>query len=407
MVRRHFILLAVFTVLTVIMALPGIASVVMIFTFGLAQSLLVVLPMATILLWAFLPAVLARRSRLRWPALVLGSALPASLLLLPGKADRAAQAMIGAKSPVVAQAVASERASGVEIIRNVKHDPLIYSLDAVQSGLYGDAPCFDICEQLLTGGVVAWVRIVRRDDAFVSDKVETGACCSVLARDADCHAFSADFPVWGSTRIRFVPDDGQPAAQVLDLQDDRVRKDRASAAWPLEEIGYRTATVQVGNSIDGPVVFRGVQLFYTRPNGLLVLDLGDFGGEVGGGFALWRTRAVTPPIDLAAAISRLGHALGPQRSIPPKTPGNRLWVGPPPDAQVAACVASLPAIDPLPDLGRRSNAFAQVAIRWQGQLQWKTPMTEADREILCASLQDTFIPASFWAVRLRDKNLRR
>lgn len=407
MVRAYFILLAVASVLTLVFAIPGITLIVLIFTFGFTYPLLFVLPMATLLLWALLPVVLARNSWLRWPALALGLALPSSLLLLPGTADRKARGLIEAKNPVAAQSVSFTRPSGIEIIRKVSHNPDFYSFDGVRSSLYGEAPCFDICERLLTGGNVTWVRIVLRDDAFANDKAETSARF-VLARDADCHALSADFPAEGSTCIRFARDEGQQAALVLDLQDDRVRKDRATAAWPLDEIGYRTATAHAGDSTDGPILFRGVQLFYERPNGLVVLDPGDLNGDVGGGFALWRTRSVTPPIDLAAAISGLGLALGPTRPIPPKTPGTETKnsIGPPPDAQDAVYVASLLALGPSPYPGSRSNAFAQVVIGWQDKLRRKKPITEADRVILCASLEETFIPTSFWAVQLRNKNLR-
>ncbi|MES2551570.1 MAG: hypothetical protein V4630_18055 [Pseudomonadota bacterium] len=99
---------------------------------------------------------------------------------------------------------------GVEITCKVTHNPDFYSFDSVQSGVYGEAPFFDICERLLTGGDDAWVRIVLRDDAFANDKAETCAGF-VLVRAADCHAFSIDFPAKGSTCIRFAPDDGQPA----------------------------------------------------------------------------------------------------------------------------------------------------------------------------------------------------
>ncbi|MES2541022.1 MAG: hypothetical protein V4583_10635 [Pseudomonadota bacterium] len=150
-----------------------------------------------------------------------------------------------------------------------------------------------------------------------------------------------------------------------------MRKDRATHAWPLEEIGYRTATANAGASIDAMVLFRGVQLFYKRPNGLVVLDPGDLNGDAGGGFALWRKRAVTPPIDLATAITGLGLALGPPRPIPPKKPGTetRDWIAPPPDAQDAAYVASLLALGPSPNPRIRSNAVAQIVKGWQGKLQ--------------------------------------
>ena len=215
-------------------------------------------------------------------------------------------------------------------------------------------------------------------------------------------------PRKASSCILFAPEDDQQAAVVLDLQDEGVQKDRATGAWPLKEISYRTATAHAGDSTDGPILFRGVQLVYERPNGLIVLATGDFDRDFGGGFALWRKLEVTPPIDLAAAITGLGLSLGPPRPIPPKTPGTetRDWIAPPPDAQDAAYVASLLALGSSPALHSRSNAFAQVVTVWQRKLQWKKPITEADRVILCASLQDTFDPGSFWVVQLENKALR-
>ena len=408
MVRLYFILLVVCTGLTLIFAIPGIAILVLIFTFGLTFPLLFILPMATILLWALFPAVLARNSWLRWPALALGLALPTSLLLLPGMADREAAALVAAKSPVAPQPMALAGPVGVEIIRDASHHPDLWNTKDVRSDFYGDAPCFDLCERLLTGGKVAWVRITLRGDAVVNDKAETSAMF-VKASDAACHAASADFPETGATCILFAPDDDQPAALVLDLADDRIWRDRATAAWPLEEIGTRTATAHAGASVEAPVVFRAVQLFYSRPNGLVGFDGGGLGnGNAGGGFLFARTRAITPPIDLAAAVTALGLPLGPPRPLLPKTPGteHNIFIPPPPDAQDAAYVASLLSLGPSPDPRGRSNAFAQVVNGWHERLRWKDPITAADRDIFCASLLDPSIRLFFWADQLRNKGLR-
>jgi hypothetical protein len=91
------------------------------------------------------------------------------------------------------------------------------------------------------------------------------------------------------------------------------------------------------------------------------------------GFLFARTRAITPPIDLAVAVAALGLPLGPQRKLPPKTPGTEqnIFFAPPPDAQDAAYVASLLALGPSPDPRDRSNAFAQEVNGWHGRLRWK------------------------------------
>lgn len=409
MVRAYFILLAVCSALTLVLAIPGIALVVLLFTFGLTYPLLFVLPMATILLWALFPAVLARNSWLCWPALALGFALPASLLLLPGMADREAEALVAAKSPIAPHPIALSTEIGVEIIRDASHAPDLWNVDNVRSDFYDQAPCFDLCERLLTGGKVAWVRIVLRDDAFGNERAVTSARF-VKATDAACHAASADFQETGATCILFAPDDGQAADLVLDLNDDRIWRDRATAAWPLEEIGYRTATAHAGNTVDAPVVYRAAQLFYSRPNGLLAFDPGGLGnGDAGGGFLFARNRAVTPPIDLSADIAALGLPLGPLRLPQPKTPGteHNIFIAPPPDAQDAAYVTSLLALGPSPDPRGRSNAFAQVVNGWHERLRWKDPITAADQAIFCASLLDTSIPLFFWADQLRNKGMVR
>jgi hypothetical protein len=407
MVRLYFILLAVCTAVTLLLAIPGFALMALIFTFGFGYPLLFILPMATILLWALLPAVLARNSWIRWPALALGLALPVSLLLLPGMADREAEALIAARSPTAPQPIALNTEVGVEIIRNASHAPDLWNVDGVRSDFYGQAPCFELCERLLTGGKVAWVRIVLRDFEFANAKTVTSARF-VKATDAACRAASADFPETGATCILFSPDDGQAADLVLDLEDDRVWRDRATAAWPLEEIGYRTATAHAGSTVDAPVVFRATQLFYTRPNGLVAFDAGGLGnGDAGGGFAFGRNRAITAPIDLGGAVTALGFTLGPPRTPLPKTPGTEknVFIAPPPDAQDAAYVASLLALGPAPGPRGRFIGTAQVVNDWHERLRWKEPITAADRAIFCKSLRDSSIRLFFWADQLRNKGL--
>ncbi len=139
MVRVYFILLAVCSVFTLLLAIPGIALMAMIFTVGLGVPLFFILPMATLLLWALLPAVLAHGSWLRWPVLALGPALPASLLFLPGMADREAEALVAARTPIAPQPIALDTDVGVEIIRNASHASDLWNVDGVRSDFYGAA----------------------------------------------------------------------------------------------------------------------------------------------------------------------------------------------------------------------------------------------------------------------------
>lgn len=278
----------------------------------------------------------------------------------------------------------------------------------MRSDFYGQAPCFDLCVRLLIGGDVAWVRIIQRGDAFANDKAGTSSRL-VGAADAACHAAGADFPETGATCVLFSPDDGQAAALVLDLTEDRILRDRASAAQPPEEIGYRTATARAGHTVDAPVVFRATQLFYPRPIGLVAVDAGGLGyGDASGGFAFGRDRALTAPIDLGSAVTALGLTLGLPRAPLPKTPGKKhnIFIAPPPGAQDAAHAASLLALGPSPDPRGCSNAFAQVVNGWRDRLRWKEPITAADRAIFCTTQQDSSIRLFFWADQLRNKGLR-
>ncbi len=205
-----------------------------------------------------------------------------------------------------------------------------------------------------------------------------------------------------------MPDDGQGADLLLDLEDDRVRGDRATAAWPLEEIGYRTATAHAGSTVDAPVVYRAARLFYSRPNGLLVLDRSYSGnGDASGGLAFFRSRAVTQPIDLAKALADLGFALGPPRLPQPKTPGTEknVFIAPPPHAQDAAYVASLLALGSAPGPRGRFIGSAQVVNDWHQRLLWKEPITTADRTIFCASFRESSIQLFFWVNQLRNKGV--
>ena len=300
--------------------IPGIALMMLVSTFGIAFPLLF-LPIATLALWSLFPAVLAWNSWRRWPLLALGLLLPAYVILgIPVTADQVADRVVAEKGAVLPTVLAFNGQIGVEIIRGARHNADLYEFDNLGSALYDQAPYFDLCERLLTGGTVAWVRIVLRDDAFVNDGARTHALFRA-APGPQCRAVNSDLSPTAPC-ILFARDHGQPADLVLDQQDDRVRADSQSADWSVKEVGYRTATAYAGSDRNAPIVFRANQLFFKRPTGLLVIDPGALGSAgKGQGIVLASRRSATGPIDLAAAFTALGFRLGPQRLPLPKSSG--------------------------------------------------------------------------------------
>lgn len=399
----YLLFLATCSALSVILMVPGIAMMAAIFTLGLAIPLLFLILMATILLWTLLPAALYWRTRARWPLVGLGLAVPLLLLSLPPMlADRAALRQAAEVGIIQPTALLLTSPIGVEIIRDVQHNDDLYVRSIAQSALYDDALCFDLCERLLTGGEVAWVRIVLRNDAFVNTSTQTHALF-VAASGAACTAANPDLSATGSC-VLFAPDHRKPAGLTLDLADHRTWAKDQTGSWPFLEVGTRSATAYVGTD-PSAVIFRARQVFHDRPTGLIGFALGGFGnGDSGGGLAMLRQRSATAPIDLATALSAMGFPLGPERMPLPEAPGteNNFSNRNPPDAQDAAYVASMLATGPE-RATTFSNAFAQVVNGWHDRLRWKPTLTTADRLIFCASLNDPRIATYFWS----DQVIRR
>lgn len=384
----YLIVLTTCSALCLILMVPGNAMLATIFTLGLAVPLLFLLPMMTILLWTLLPAVLSWRSPARWPLVGLGLVVPMLVLsLLPVLADRAAARHVAGVGRMQPARLAVTDAIGVTIIRDVQES---------------DAPCFDLCEQLLTGGKVAWVRIVLRDDSFVNTPTQTQALF-VAATGAACSDANPDLSA-NQPCVLFAPDHGKPADLTLELSNQLTLPKDQREGWPFFELRTRTAVAYRGKD-PSDVIFVARQVVHDRPTVWIGIDPGSLAnGDAGGGLVLLRQRSATAPIDLAAAFSAMDFPHGSVRtplSKAAETEGN-IFIAPPPGAQDAAFVSSMLAVGPE-GAATFSNAFGQVVTRWHYQLRHRSELSAAEQTIFCRSLADTRVGQTPWS----DKVIRK
>lgn len=398
--RAYLILLAVATALTLLFSLPSAAMLATLLTLGIAGLVLGPLPMVCICLWALLPAIIVRGVPLRLLSLALGvGALAAIVLVPPWQADQAIARDLASRDDIAATATALPARPGVEIRRQTRPDPDLRVRGQGRAGaLFGTAPCDDLCQRLIAGGQVGWVRIIIVDDPVPAPDGDGGGTAAshalVVQGDAEaCHAANPDLS--GKPCALYAHDPGAPADLVITLEADRT--DWHTAAFvPYQPMGYRRARIQTGPS--APDIFQATQLFHERPNGWVLYDAGSLGnGDGGGGFMLGRNRRASSPIELAGALQTIGIRLGAHRPTPPKAPGteDNRFVQPPPDAYDAALVASL--IETGPSEGDvLTPPFANVVNDWHQRLRWKPELTVGDRQIFCATLRDTSVPRLSW-----------
>jgi hypothetical protein len=397
--KAYFGILIAITMIALVLAIPGVALLAALFTFGLAAVFLIPLPFILVALWSILPAVLFWRIPIvRWPLLIAGIIGTASLYLLPPHlAELELSADLAVQNNFLPNSLGSNGLVGVEIRRSVSANANFRAAGKASSAFYSAKPCFELCERLLTGGDVAWVRIVLTNDAYANDRARTHA---ILApgNPMQCASINADFPP-GESCALYAPDHGELADLTITLEDRQI-------SWggdnftPYQPIGYRVATGHNGSDDKSPILFHQTQIFYERPTGMVSYDFGSLGrGDSGeGGFEFVRSRQASKPVDLISIANLMGLALGPTIELQPKTPGteDNRFIAPPPDAQDAAYVASLINAGPSHNPTQFSNAFAQVINDWHRRLRWKSSLSEADRTIFCRTLFDRRIANLFW-----------
>jgi hypothetical protein len=403
--RNYLIALVIVSVLSAVFMIPNAAMLALIFTFGLAAPILIVLPNLLIILWAVFPALLFWKIQpTRVPLLCIGAVIVASAAFIPRYlAERDLQRDLQTRRAVAATPIRIPKGIGIEIQRPASHDPDLYVAEGNSGAQFGAQPCFDLCERLLTGGDVAWVRVVLINDAIGNNRQTTRALL-VPGETAACRWVNPDIPE-GRRCALFAKDHGQRAALTIKLDEDFTRS-KTMPFTPYQPVGFRNASINSAVTGDARTLFSATQIFYDRPVGGISLDAGSLSNGIpGGGFQLTRARSASASIQLADAVEKLGISLGVERVLLPKSPGteNNIFIQPPPDAQDAIYAASLVATA-TPFNNAFSNAFSQVVNDWHERLRWKTSLSKADRAIFCRTRSESRIPVQFWKDQVIKKH---
>lgn len=350
------------------------------FLFPLLVLVPLVLPV-TILMWSVVPAYLARRTRAGLPLLALGLGLPLGLALwIPRHVDALAGQDLAALGNITPQRLTHPGPLGVELRRPLNPGGAFVTLTDRQP--IDAALCPELCERLLLGGDVLWVRVVIPDDRMDFQTVETRVLFD-RGTGAECLALTGRSDPGACILPR--RDHGQPADLTLSV----------TTLSPKAEAGLyqpKGVTLVEGFTADGTAVLRLAQITHDRPTGIPV-------PSNGGGLALLRTRTTSPLIDLDRVIS----ALGPRLAAPlPRAQRPPVWVRGgfhplPPDPQDTAYVAALLALGPQQGRADFSVAFYQTIDTWLRRLEEAGPLTDIEARTVCAALPDTRFHAALRA----------
>lgn len=398
MQKAYFTLLVIIPLLVATLAIPEVGIFTLIFTLGLAPALIVPLLYLFIGLLIMLPAVWYWNT-LKYRVIFLRLGLIVCLVLwglvtyVPQLiADTSFEQDLAARDDITASKFNFVKPIGIEIHRRANRNSNLYMKRGKADAFYGSHPCFEICERLLTGGNVAWIRVVLIDDAYGNSRQQTHAMLKP-GNSKVCREVNSDFKINERCAL-FAPDHGLSADLIIIL-DEKITNNHIKHLVAYQPIGYRTANAYIKYKQSRQILFRYSQLFYERPTGRISYEFGFSGSTKG--LAFMRERRASKPIDLADAMEKIGLALGPIRLPLPKSPGTERnhFVQAPPDAQDAAYAASLIATGPE-IASTYSNSFANVVNHWHSRLRWKAKLSSAERAIFCTTLADTRIQRLFW-----------
>lgn len=406
MKKNYLALLISILLLASILATPEIGIPAAILTLGLSIVLIVPLLYIFVGLLAMLPAVWfwdksSYRRLLLFTGIIVSLVLWSLVTEVPKLiADTSFKQDLAARDEIAASHVKFGKPIGVEIHRRVTSNPNLYVRNGKSGKFYGSGPCFELCERLLTGGDVAWVRLIMTDDTYGEGRQQTRAMLKP-GNSKVCNEVNSDFKMIERCAL-FTSYHGMSADLVIKLDED-VTNNNIKRLTAYQPKGYRTATAYINNNENERILFRYSQLFYERPTGMILYVYRIFSKPRGLEFI--RELRASNPIDLAGAIEKIGLTLGPIRQRLPKSIGteNNIFIKSPPDAQDAAYVASLVATGQ--DGGAQySNSFKQVVNDWHDRLRWKSKVSKDDRAIFCVTLADSRINKLLWKDQVIKKH---
>lgn len=387
--KKYFWTLMWVTAATLLFATPGLAVIATILSLGLLLIPLFPLPMICIVFWIFLPSVFFWKNRLlRLILFVLPvGAIAAAIYFPPQLALKEAEKDVARRNIELTSTLNISKPIGIEIHRAGDRNP-----DLFQKGAFYDQnPCFELCERLLTGGNVAWIRLVIDGDYFenAGNLRSTTSVMVVPGTLGTCNKVNPDFEV--NTRCAlYAVDDGTPA-DIRILLDEKKLDSPGSLSSYYRVYGERTATAYRIPIANQEPLFRLNQLIYQYPIPFVHFDFDGIQGGNSGGFRRVYSVNNTEPVDLMATVQKLGLKIGPVRPITPKLKyAKAQFALIPPDAQDAAFAASV--------LAMRSNEFklpsrtyTEVVKAWIYRLRYKENLSEGDRSILCLALASSNI----------------
>lgn len=384
--KTYFIFLGLVTALSLLLTTPPFATIAILFTFGLALAIMYPLPYTLLVMWSYFPAVVFwERPLIRYGLLAAGTLMiAASLLGPPHMADQAFETDLQLREQVAPRPIRTQPPLGIEIHRHVIPHPDIYSSNGTSGAFYDNAPCFGLCEKLLSGPDVKWVRLVMR-----TRQKDGPAPLQFLLKEgtpAECQRLNPDFD-GPTTCVLFAPDEGDPADLTLVLEE-KLNRETAVESHYYRPFAFRKATAYEGHNLDAPVLFSFTQLFHKRPVGQVVFDTGSVSsGNAGGGFTFVRESIASDPIDLLAAVEALGLRLGPDQPAARRP-------------QDAAYVASFIEVLPDPTQSRR----LQIINDWHNKLRENNSLSNGEVTIFCSVMKRQRAEDPLWGNRLLQQH---
>lgn len=294
----YFVMLALLGVATAIVAMPNIALVAALYSFGIAVPLMPLIPSAFMALLCLMPVVITPRL---WPlsAVAIAAAFYSPALM----SDRTAKEIateLQAGDFTTGNTLQGGQLAGVEIRRPGKQN-----LNLRKSN-WGREVCGDLCRRILHSGQTPWVRVHFTDQPL-------GANISTVVRGSGEGCAE-------SLCFTFTDNIYEPADLVLALEETYTGPydaNRNPKGWAQSQGTRRLTATHKGAAIWQQTE---LHLFTIKqsPAKLYPATHGLTSGGNNGGLRFLRTRDRRNVIDAAAAVEAMGLNLAPAIATPAK-----------------------------------------------------------------------------------------
>jgi len=392
----YFILLAFSAILSI--PFLGLLSAYLIAAITINPWPILFMPTLTLVLLGLLPLVLLWRTpSRRWLGLLIAPILPLAVLVLPpALAQPQQQTMLQDIPRQNATPIDTTQIKGVEIQRAVTPNPTM-----PRGQLFSRNLCGDICEQLLLGGAIDWVRVIPVNDSISRVPIRTSA----LFRRADapaCQALNPDMPD-NTPCILYQNDAPDPAQLLITINEGTTHEARFwrdTNIGGLRRRGIRLVQAILPSQSEPQTLFIQSQLFYQTPQPMIISGTGQRAdGQIGPGWFYVRETRNTADIDLAGQIATLGLTLAPPRTGKTTEPEQPT----PPKPWLTTQIISLMNTDPAGDAS--SNNFADAKLgqidSWLSRANTLQTFSPSQTRLLCRLQTDPRTQRLSWPPQLR------